>query len=79
MIANLTNNLIKDPRDLNFEALIKKAITKHARGILAVYQHTLENGPFATMFSFPGELSLLEEGKDRSYVSKGACANYRLL
>ncbi|KAL5506965.1 RGR1 [Sanghuangporus vaninii] len=50
-----------DPQDLNFEALIKKAITKHARAILAVYQHSLENGPYTTMFSFPGELSLIIE------------------
>ncbi|EJD03366.1 MED14-domain-containing protein [Fomitiporia mediterranea MF3/22] len=58
-----------NPQDLNFEALLRKAITKHAYAILTAYQYHLENGPSATMFSFPGELSLTVEGKSTRHLS----------
>ncbi|KAH8119598.1 MED14-domain-containing protein [Phellopilus nigrolimitatus] len=52
---------VVNPQDLNFEAILQKVIMKHVYAILAVYQHSLENGPYRAMFSFPGEVLLVVE------------------
>ncbi|KAI5116984.1 hypothetical protein M0805_001593 [Coniferiporia weirii] len=48
-------------QNLNFEAILRKAVMKHVYAILAVHKHSLENGPHRAMFSFPGEVSLVVE------------------
>ncbi|TDL22587.1 MED14-domain-containing protein [Rickenella mellea] len=51
-----------DSQNLDFEALLRKAIAKHARSLLTVYQFKLRHHPqWHAVFSPPGEVEIVSE------------------
>lgn len=52
----------QNPDDLDVEALIRKVIWKHTKGILMTYQYQLQHGPTRNAFGQPGTVVLVAEG-----------------
>jgi hypothetical protein len=61
--------LLKDPNDLDIDALLRKVIEKHSIAILKVFQALLQDESKQRVFSTPGDVTLVMDGRYPRYLS----------
>ncbi|KAJ8518069.1 hypothetical protein ONZ45_g4838 [Pleurotus djamor] len=72
------DELSVDADNLDFEALLRKAIDKHVKAIFTVHLFNLARGPKRSVFSAPGIVTMVTEA-DFSALRIHLCANEEVL